>query len=61
MSGSGKSMRDALAGKELIGFAKSSERGNRTVQRASTTKVDIVKAPDRPVDGTKTPASGTRT
>jgi hypothetical protein len=60
MSGNGKSIRDALAGKELIGFARSSEHGKGTLQRASTTKIDIVKAPEPPVSGTKQSAGGGR-
>jgi hypothetical protein len=48
MSGSGKSIRDSLAGKELTGFKKSSEQGDRAVERASSAKVTILKAPKKP-------------
>lgn len=54
MSGSGNSVRDTLAGKELIGFTNSSPHGDRTVRRASSAKVTV--KPIGPADGTKKPA-----
>jgi hypothetical protein len=76
MSGSGKSIREALVGKDLIGFRRSSEQAGRSssakvsvtkdpkkfgLNRSSSTKVDIVKAPEQPVDGSTKPASSDRT
>lgn len=55
MSGTGKAIRDLLAGKELIGFKRSAQHGDRAVQRASSAKVTIIK-PTRPIDGAKKPA-----
>lgn len=52
MSGSGKSIRDLLASKELIGFKRAPEHGDRAVERASSAKVTVVKA-KRPVDTAK--------
>jgi hypothetical protein len=43
-----KNIRDLLAGKELIGFKKSSVDGERAVERASSAKVTVIKAPRKP-------------
>lgn len=45
MTGGNKSVRDLLAGKELIGFKKASAEGSRAVDRASSAKVTVLKAP----------------
>lgn len=38
-------MRDALAGKELIGFAKLPEQGDRSAARSNSAKVSVTKDP----------------
>ena len=47
MPNSGKKLRDLLAGRELIGFKKSTERDISALQRASTAKVGPIKALQR--------------
>jgi hypothetical protein len=47
MSGDESGIRDLLAGKNLIGFKKLPETGNRAVQRASSAKVTITKSPKK--------------
>lgn len=48
MSNNEKSIRDLLAGKELIGFKKPAADGDRAVERASSAKVTVLKAPKKP-------------
>jgi hypothetical protein len=48
MSDVEKSIRELLAGKELIGFRKPSVDGERAVERASSAKVTVLKAPRKP-------------
>ena len=43
----GKSVRELLADKDLVGFKKSLEKGPRAIERASSAKVTIIKAPKR--------------
>ena len=48
-----KSIRDSLAGKELIGFTSSSGQEGRAIERASSAKVTTLEAPKSSTEGAR--------
>lgn len=59
MSENGKSIRDSLAGKDLIGFTSSAGRDGHAIERASSAKVTTTKAPKSPTEDGKTSSERT--